>query len=607
MKIQKGIVKYKDRNDIVCTYGVTGDGKQYYFLDENDEKKLANGGRIASTELVEAIDPMVKASHIGVVGADGHEIIPFENKSIRPINDAVLLVEVSKPVSPSVLEAISLKSDPLSAAKLVSTPAAIKEKLNAKMGSDGRYLINDQFSEATICDIDGNNLINNELYSFAGISNGKVYLSKNIADAEIKEFSLSPEQKDDSVNSETTSDIDVTNVNVEKEVIDKAMDNAVSDIPPVVDEDTTSEEKTSNADDITIPSVEEEPEEEKEEIVPVVEDTKQEIASGVEENNEERTVSGENIDKQKDNVVVEDKLSSDEDKISSLSDDKKDETTAVVEVSSDMNSSSDVVVDEKSTDIDDIETEVTENDEDNDSDLDDFTSLSDDDDENDEVQVSFTEPQTASLPSVEDSLAETDDDVAIPDIFDGSDDEKSDDLKLDEVKLDDEEVEMKDSAFNVDKIETDDYYNEEFDSSYSNNASGNSIMSDVAKSLTSLMKQNRSQKDLINEYKDKIDKLNASRRVIVEKAKIQEQKIDALTNKNRNNENTISKLEAKLQMLESRIRDQEKIISNQSKELESIKPQKDDLAKLVADAQALLGDDISSSYTYDNSYFDKAA
>ena len=33
MQIQKGLVKYKDRTDIVCTYGVAEDGKQYYFLD----------------------------------------------------------------------------------------------------------------------------------------------------------------------------------------------------------------------------------------------------------------------------------------------------------------------------------------------------------------------------------------------------------------------------------------------------------------------------------------------------------------------------------------------------------------------------------------------
>ena len=561
MKIQKGIVKYKDRNDIVCTYGVTADGKQYYFLDENDEKKLANGGRIASTELVEAIDPMVKASHIGVVGADGHEIIPFVNKSIRPINDAILLVEVSKPVSPSVLEAISLKSDPLSAAKLVSTPAAIKEKLNSKMGSDGRYLINDQFSEATICDIDGNNLINNELYSFAGISNGKVYLSKNVADSEIKEFSLSPEQDEVVESSESASDIDVSSVNVEQKVIDQAMDDAVSDVPPVVDEEVVPADE-----DITIPSVEEDTEE----VAPIVE----------EEVENEKSV-------EKIPTTVENK-------ITSLSEDNE-----VEEVNTpDVNVAENISDNMETTDIEDIEQEVSTNEDDNDSDLDDFTSLSDED-ENDEVQVSFTEPQTASLPSVEDSLSGSVEDEAIPDIFDNNNEE--------DIKLDDENVEINDSSFKVDKIETDDYYNDDFDNSYSDNMTSDSIMSDVAKSLASLMKQNRSQKDLINEYKDKIDKLNASRRVIVEKAKIQEQKIDALTNKNRNNENTISKLEAKLQMLESRIRDQEKIISNQSKELESIKPQKDDLAKLVADAQALLGDDISSSYTYDNSYFDKAA
>ena len=86
MKIQKGIVKYKDRNDIVCFYGVTNDGRQYYFLDETDEKKFSNGNRIASTLLVEAIDPMVKASNVGVIDESGNIIIPFDNKSIKPIS-----------------------------------------------------------------------------------------------------------------------------------------------------------------------------------------------------------------------------------------------------------------------------------------------------------------------------------------------------------------------------------------------------------------------------------------------------------------------------------------------------------------------------------------
>ena len=560
MKIQKGIVKYKDRNDIVCTYGVTDDGKQYYFLDENDEKRLANGGRIASTELVEAIDPMVKASHIGVVGADGHEIIPFVNKSIRQINDGTLLVEVSQPVSPSVLEAISLKSDPLAAAKLVSTPAAIKEKLNAKIGSEGRYLINDQFSEATICDINGNNLINDELYSFACIGNGTVYLSKNVVDSEIKEFSLlPPEEQNEVVNNEEvnmTNEIDVTNVNVESSLIDKAMEDAgFNEVPPIVEEKEETVEPVN--DEIEIPTVEEENSddsfalENNEETIPVVE----------EETYEEVNDNNDIVSLGEDNVVEETPISED------------------------------VVSDE--TDNSDVEFNSDEDDS-----MDDFSTIEDEGESNDEVQISFSEPQTASLPSVEDSLAEGDDDQAIPDIFDGKFDQ------INNNSFDEVENEMEDSSYKIDKIETDDYYNEEFDNSYVDSAS-DSIMSDVAKSLANLMKQNRNQKEIISDYKDKFDKLNASRRVIVEKAKMQEQKIESLTNKNRSNENTISKLEAKLQMLESRIRDQEKVIANQSKELESIKPQKDDLAKLVADAQALLGDE--ASYEYDNSYYDRAA
>ena len=48
MKIQKGIVKYKDRSDIVCTYGTLEDNTTYYFLDFGSDYKLSNGNIIAS-------------------------------------------------------------------------------------------------------------------------------------------------------------------------------------------------------------------------------------------------------------------------------------------------------------------------------------------------------------------------------------------------------------------------------------------------------------------------------------------------------------------------------------------------------------------------------
>ena len=156
MQIQKGQVKYKDRTDIICTYGVV-DGKQYYFLDG---EKLGKGRIVASTVLVEAIDPLVLASNIGVLDEEGNVVIPFENKAVKPVADKAMIVEVAKPVTPSVIEAANLRRDPLAATRLVTTPAAIKEKVNAKMGVGGRFLFNDQFSEASVYDLDGKLLDN---------------------------------------------------------------------------------------------------------------------------------------------------------------------------------------------------------------------------------------------------------------------------------------------------------------------------------------------------------------------------------------------------------------------------------------------------------------
>lgn len=187
MQVQKGLVKYKDRSDILCTYGITDDGKTYYFLEGN---AIPNGNIVATTVLVEAIDPVVMCSSIGVIDPNGTVVIPFENKAVKTIANDLLLVEKATPVTESVIEAIELRSDPQSASRLVTTPAVIKENMNAKMGPEGRFVFNDQFSEATICDMDGNNLVNNELYSFVGVTQDKLYLSKNTADSFVSEFSL---------------------------------------------------------------------------------------------------------------------------------------------------------------------------------------------------------------------------------------------------------------------------------------------------------------------------------------------------------------------------------------------------------------------------------
>lgn len=229
MQVQKGQVKYKDRSDIVCTYGCLDDGKQYYFLDG---EKLGKGRIVASTALVEAIDPLVLASNIGVIDSDGNVIIPFENKAVKPIGEDAMLVEVSKPVTQSVIEAAGMRRDPLAATKLVTTPATIKEKINAKMGPNGRFLFNDQFSEATVYDLDGNNLLDNKLYSFIGYNNDVLYLAGNTVDTDVVTYSLKNEEVTpeevvpEEENTPDVENLDVKSLAVPKEKIDAAMDEA---------------------------------------------------------------------------------------------------------------------------------------------------------------------------------------------------------------------------------------------------------------------------------------------------------------------------------------------------------------------------------------------
>lgn len=257
MKIQVGQVKYKGRDDYRVVYGTTDAGKIYYFLDDT---ALKNGNRIASTELVEAIDNTFKPSHIGIVDESGNEVIPFVNKTVKLISDGILLVEKVEPESDAVKQAISLRNDPTAATKLVSTPAAIKSKISAVMSNEGRYVFNDLFSEAYICDLNAKPLVDG-LYSFIAIDpvNNKIYLSKNNPDEPISEFSIMPTQVNNTSVSDTNT-IDVTSVNVSSDAVENALGNtqvnnteevqavATDSIPvaPIVNENVATSDSVVN-------------------------------------------------------------------------------------------------------------------------------------------------------------------------------------------------------------------------------------------------------------------------------------------------------------------------------------------------------------------------
>ena len=238
MKIQKGLVKYKDRNDIVCTYGITDDGRQLYFLNDS---KLSNDNVIVTTTLVEAIDPGVAHTHVGVTNQDGVEVVPCVNKAIKLITKDLLLVEPADPISPFVIEANKNKKDPVEAQKLVNASATIKENIAKAMGNDGRYIFNDLFSEATLCDIDGNNLVNNNYYSFIAINKkgDTIYLAGNTKESNVDSFSLVSNKLNDSVvvNQDIvvpdveTPPVDVSQVEVEPVNLESEITNPVQEVP----------------------------------------------------------------------------------------------------------------------------------------------------------------------------------------------------------------------------------------------------------------------------------------------------------------------------------------------------------------------------------------
>ena len=223
MKIQVGQVKYKGRDDYQVVYGTTDSGKVYYFLDDT---VLANNARIGSTELIEAIDKSIKPSRIGLVDENGKELIPFDNKMIKLISNGVSIVEKSVPVSENVKSIINLRNDPTAATKLVSTPAAIKDKLSKVISSNARYVFNDLFSEAYICDLNGKPLVEG-YYSFIVVdgSTGKIYMSKNDVDSQIVEYSILPINNQQSDNNA----IDVTESTIPQDVVESALSSESND------------------------------------------------------------------------------------------------------------------------------------------------------------------------------------------------------------------------------------------------------------------------------------------------------------------------------------------------------------------------------------------
>ena len=236
MRIEKGIVKDQGFPDYELTYGIMDDGAQYYFINDG---MLENGNIIASVVLKEAIGH-AENTKVGLINKDGDVLISFDNKFIKVIDNKYLLVERTIPVDQNVIDANRVKSDPLAATKLVTNAANIKEKIFSSLKVNGKFLFNDQFSEASLFDLNGNSITGGEFFSFIGIDEEGFIFSKNTVDTELVNYRFDNEEDKDidlgvlndnvnldlDIDSEVSNDLDVTNMELDNNTIDESVNEA---------------------------------------------------------------------------------------------------------------------------------------------------------------------------------------------------------------------------------------------------------------------------------------------------------------------------------------------------------------------------------------------
>lgn len=569
MKIQKGMVKYKDRNDIVCVYGVTDDGKTYYFLN-NDGKSFSNGNQIVSTELVEAIDPMYKSSKIGVVDSEGNVVIPCENKGIKPINDDVILVEKATPVTESVLQAIEHRNDSLNAAQLVSTPAQIKDNIYREMGNDGRFLFNDQFSEATVYDINGKNLVNDDVYSFIAINNDKLYLSKNLPDSPVVNFPLVEEKQEaaeevqEAVVEEATQEetIDVSQVNVPVDVVESALESQATNVDNnVIQEnfDTDTHTPLENVNEgLAIPSTD---------------DFMAATNLGMPIVNEDKEVAEEqHTDTNVTNDVVEENAAVEETVVTVA-----EETAAVEENTEEVTAEETVPVEEN------VETTVFEEDAPVEETINE--TVEDNSEETIEEVVEDFHEEAEDKPLAEEDIQSLLDETSM-DLFNGTS------LQIDSI---------------VNGTVSDDLDSYSFIQVQEKNANA-SLFDDVAKTMSGLIKQVKDLRATTANYEEIIDGLNADKAELQGKVTALEHQSVELSDRNRALENGVVKLRSRIEMLASKVHEKDGTISSLKGELAELRQQtagKAKLFSLMRDAQALV--DESNVEDEDDYSFIKAA
>ena len=606
MEILKGQVRDPGYPDCECTYAKMDNGQLYYFIKDGE---LSNQNIIVTTILKEAIGHTPYTS-LGLINSNGDVLIPFENKAITKLDDNLLLVEKNAATTQSVIDAINAKSDPFSATNLVNTANAIKEQMKSVMGYSAEFVFDNQFSEAALYNIQGQN-IGGAYFSFIGRDDfGNYYMSSNVLNSQIVKYdpSLVQNQAPPTASTETPSSSD----DVQQQISEAPQDNQISDNTQNnnqtfnnVQEETPNQAQ-QNAPDLGIPNID----------IPIqnqVSDNQEQVNNVENQNFETGNNVGDNPDiplSNGDGETTPENNTSDmvsdagESENNSISQEVDNDAADTNNDSNDFGIGDSNNVDD--TTVDDNESDVDSGTEDNDN-VDDATvddNESDDDtdaEDNDNVDDATVDDNESDDDSdTEDS--DNVDDTTVDDNESDDDSDTEDNDKVDDTTVDDNESDVDSDTGNDDENVSN---VEEANMDLVDEDITNPVIFNATNTIRKLLDENRSQREVIDHQADELENIKSSNEILLADNNSKEQELRSLRKSMshfRGQNSSLTRENTKLKSINDR---QKEVIENLKHQNQVLKEQVAGISALgsaVAEASTVIGiDDNSSddSITYD--------
>ena len=606
MEILKGQVRDPGYPDCECTYAKMDNGQLYYFIKDVE---LSNQNIIVTTILKEAIGHTPYTS-LGLINSNGDVLIPFENKAITKLDDNLLLVEKNVATTQSVIDAINAKSDPFSATNLVNTANAIKEQMKSVMGYSAEFVFDNQFSEAALYNIQGQN-IGGAYFSFIGRDDfGNYYMSSNVLNSQIVKYdpSLVQNQAPPTASTETPSSSD----DVQQQISESPQDNQISDNTQNnnetfnnVQEETPNQDQ-QNAPDLGIPNID----------IPIqnqVSDNQEQENNVENQNFETGNNVGDNPDiplSNGDSETTPENNTSDmvsdagESENNSISQEVDNDAAATNNDSNDFgigdsNNVDDTTVDDNESDVD---SDIEDNDNADDATVDDNESNDDTDTEDndnvDDTTVDDNESDDDSDTEDSDNVDDaTVDDNESDDDTDTEDSDNADDATVDDNESDDDSDTGNDDE-NVSNVE-------EANMDLVDEDITNPVIFNATNTIRKLLDENRSQREVIDHQADELENIKSSNEILLADNNSKEQELRSLRKSMshfRGQNSSLTRENTKLKSINDR---QKEVIENLKHQNQVLKEQVAGISALgsaVAEANTVIGiDDNSSddSITYD--------